>query len=372
MHKVDKYKIEYQTAENLTRVGIYALVDYLWTVRNPILEQSVYFLKHASAKRLSNNAALLAGYHYSRFRKKPYQWAMPASISIEPTTACNLGCPECPSGLKKFSRPTGNLQVDLLSNVLDEIGSYLQYLTFYFQGEPFIHPKMISLIRMASERGIFTATSTNAHFINERTAGEIVESGLNQLIISIDGTTQEVYEQYRRNGSLEKVLEGTRQIIAARKKLRSRFPLVYFQFLVVKPNEHQIEEVEALGKKMGVDGVLFKTAQVYDFKNGNPLIPTNDKYARYKAENDGTFSIKNNLLNQCWKMWQSCVLTWDGRMVPCCFDKDATHEMGRIGDASFRDIWFGERYHAFRSSLLRSRSEIDICKNCSEGTKVWA
>jgi radical SAM protein with 4Fe4S-binding SPASM domain len=171
---------------------------------------------------------------------------------------------------------------------------------------------------------------------------------------------------------LEKVLEGTSKILAARKRKKAVFPLVFFQFLVVKPNEHQISDVLELGKKMGVDDVLFKTAQVYDFEHGNPLIPTIEKYARYRQNADGTYSIKNKLENQCWKMWQSCVVTWDGRMVPCCFDKDASHEMGQLGKDSFRDIWFGETYKQFRAALLKSRSEIDICKNCSEGTKVWA
>jgi radical SAM protein with 4Fe4S-binding SPASM domain len=336
------------------------------------IAQARYFLKHATGRRLSNQAKLLSGFQYSRITKAPHQWAMPSSIAIEPTTACNLGCPECPSGLKKFSRPTGNLHTDLLQGLLDEIGSYLQYLTFYFQGEPFIHPKMMDLIRMASRKNIFTATSTNAHFISDHIADEIVDSGLNQLIISIDGTTQEVYEQYRKRGSLEKVLEGTSKILAARKRKKAVFPLVFFQFLVVKPNEHQISDVLELGKKMGVDDVLFKTAQVYDFEHGNPLIPTIEKYARYRQNADGTYSIKNKLENQCWKMWQSCVVTWDGRMVPCCFDKDASHEMGQLGKDSFRDIWFGETYKQFRAALLKSRSEIDICKNCSEGTKVWA
>lgn len=334
--------------------------------------EAKYYLKHATLKRAKNLWKLWSGYHYSRYTKSPHQWGLPLSISIEPTTACNLGCPECPSGLKNFTRPTGNLNENLLEGILDEIGDTLQYLTFYFQGEPFIHPKMVSLIEKASSRGIFSATSTNAHFITEKVAEEIVESGLNKLIISIDGTTQDVYEQYRVRGKLKKVIEGTRNILAAKEKKNALFPLVYFQFLVVRPNEHQIKDVYKLADELGVDGVLLKTAQVYSYENGNDLIPTIDKYARYKQEKDGTWSIKNKLLNQCWRMWHSCVITWDGRIVPCCFDKDATHELGQFGNTSFKEVWWGESYNAFRRSLLISRSEIEICKNCSEGTKVWA
>lgn len=103
-----------------------------------------------------------------------------------------------------------------------------------------------------------------------------------------------------------------------------------FQFLVVKPNEHQLEDVKKLAHELGVDDVVFKTAQLYDFENGNPLIPENIKYSRYKKNNDGTYSIKNKLLNQCWRMWSSCVVTWDGIVVPCCFDKDAKHQLGDL------------------------------------------
>lgn len=345
---------------------------YLRKVTKLMLNEGKYYLKNASFKRTQNLGKLLAGYHYSRLKKTPHQWGLPLSISIEPTTACNLGCPECPSGLKKFSRPTGNLDVNLLDGILDEIGDTLQYLTFYFQGEPFIHPKMVNLVEKASSRGIFSATSTNAHFISEKVADEIVASGLNKLIISIDGTTQDVYEQYRVRGKLGKVIEGTKNILAAKRKKNAIFPLVYFQFLVVKPNEHQIANVYKLADDLGVDGVLLKTAQVYNYENGNDLIPTIDKYSRYKQRKDGTWAIKNKLLNQCWRMWHSCVITWDGRIVPCCFDKDAKHELGQYGKQSFREIWWGEAYRHFRQSLLISRNEIDICKNCSEGTRVWA
>lgn len=331
-----------------------------------------YLIKNLNLRRAVNAWRSWRSFHHSKRHGEPRVRALPLALSIEPTTACNLGCPECPSGLKSFSRPTGNLKSGLLDQLLEEIGDYLIYLTFYFQGEPFIHPDICNMIGKASNHGIFTATSTNAHFITEKIAEEIIRSGLNRLIISIDGTTQEVYESYRKGGRLAKVIEGTKIILSKRQALNKIFPRVYFQFLVVRPNEHQIEEVKILGKRLGVDGVHFKTAQVYDYEHGNPLIPSIDKYSRYVKDDEGKWRIKNRLDDQCWKMWHSAVLTWDGRVVPCCFDKDAMHEMGQIGNSTFREIWMGHAYNAFRSSLLRSRSEIDICRNCSEGTKVWA
>ena len=118
---------------------------------------------------------------------------------------------------------------------------------------------------------------------------------LDRLIISIDGTTQEVYEQYRVGGNLDKVMEGAKNIVKWKKELKSKTPFIVFQFLVVKPNEHQMEDVKKLAKEMGVDDVWFKTAQVYDYENDpNHLIPTIDKYSRYKKTKNGLMSSKAN------------------------------------------------------------------------------
>ena len=260
----------------------------------------------------------------------------------------------------------------LFRSVIDQLAPTLSYLTFYFQGEPYLHPQFLDMVQYASQKGIYTATSTNAHYLKDETARATVMSSLDRLIISIDGTTQDTYQSYRVGGSLEKVMEGARNIMRWKKELKSSTPHVIFQFLVVKPNEHQIPEVYALAKELGVDQVVLKTAQIYDYKQGSGLIPTQDKYSRYRRTPEGSYQIKNALNNECWKMWHSCVVTWDGKIVPCCFDKDAHFVLGDLRQNSFREIWQGEKYNQFRASLLKSRTEIEICKNCTEGTTVWA
>ena len=325
-----------------------------------------------SARKVWNASRVLSSFYYSRLAGSSRHAGMPISISVEPTTSCNLRCPECPSGLRSFTRPTGMLGTSLFHSVIDQLAPTLSYLTFYFQGEPFLHPQLLEMVRYASSKNIYTATSTNAHYLNEEAARKTVESGLDRLIISIDGSSQEVYENYRVGGKLDKVIEGTKNIIKAKRELKSMTPHVIFQFLVVKQNEHQIEEVEKLAHTLGVDEVALKTAQIYDYKNGSPFIPTSDQYSRYRKKDDGTYELKNELSDHCWKMWNSCVITWDGKVVPCCFDKDAHFVLGDLNKNSFEEIWRGEKYHAFRSTLLRSRSEIEMCRNCTEGTNVWA
>lgn len=332
----------------------------------------IRLLKKLTARKLYNAARVWLSYHLSRTSRRATSLGFPISMSIEPTTSCNLRCPECPSGLRQFSRPTGMLEPSFFRSTIDAVYKDLIYLTFYFQGEPYLNPNFLEMVQYASSKGIFTSTSTNAHYLSAEQARRTVESGLDRLIISIDGTSQETYEQYRVGGNLQKVIDGTRQIVAAKKALGSATPHVVFQFLVVKPNEHQLQEIEQLAAELGVDEVVFKTAQVYDFAQGHPLIPHNERYSRYKKQADGSYRIKNKMLNQCWRMWSGCVVTWDGIVVPCCFDKDASHRLGNLRQQSFSELWHSSKYRDFRQAILRSREEIDICRNCSEGTKVWA
>lgn len=336
------------------------------------IKDSRNFISKLSPRKLGNIGAVLSSYYISRMLGKPVQWGLPFNISIEPTTSCNLRCPECPSGLRSFSRETGMLQRDFFEKTIDELQHQLVYLYLYFQGEPFLNPKFLDMVRYASSKGIYTVTSTNAHYLTDEVAKKTVESGLDRIIVSIDGTTQETYQAYRVGGQLNKVLEGTKNLVRWKKELKSATPHIIFQFLVVKPNEHQIDELHQIAQEIGVDEVKLKTAQVYDFEQGNPLIPDNPQYSRYQKLANGTYRIKNALLNHCWKLWHSCVITWDGKVVPCCFDKDASHRLGNLQTTAFKTIWQGEDYYRFRRNILTARKEIDICTNCTEGTKVWA
>ena len=337
---------------------------HLWDTLN--------FLSNLTLRRIWNALLVFSSYYYSRWTGKPRQWGLPFTINFEPTTACNLRCPECPSGLRQFTRPTGNLKKDFFRSSIDELSHHLLYLIFYFQGEPYINPAFLEMVKHANDKGIYTITSTNGHFLNDKNAKKTIISGLDRLIISVDGTTQEVYEQYRKEGSLDVVLQGIKNVVKWKQELKSKTPHIILQFLVVRPNEHQIDEIKTLSKEIGVDELVFKSAQVYDYEFGNPLIPTIDDHSRYSKLPDGRYQPKAKLHNHCWKLWHGCVITWDGLVVPCCFDKDAQHQLGDLKiQSSFEQIWYGKRYQKFRHQLFNGRQNIDICTNCTEGCKVW-
>jgi len=318
-------------------------------------------------KKAFNLLKLTISYFISNILKRPIHWGMPFGISIEPTNNCNLACPECPTGLRILTRKKGEIDINLYNKLMHETSPYLYTAIFYFQGEPFLNAEIFEMIKHASQKGVYCITSTNGHFLNASNAHKIIDSGLNKLIISIDGISQEIYQKYRVNGSLLKVINGTKVLVETKKRMKSRTPKIVFQFLVTAKNEHQINEAKKLAKELKVDKIEFKTAQIYDFEHGNQLIPANEKYSRYTKKTDGTWNIKSEQKNQCWRMWTNPVVTVSGDVVPCCFDKDAKYKMGNLNDRSFKEIWNSKAYKNYRSQILENRKAIDICTNCTEG-----
>jgi len=165
---------------------------------------------------------------------------------------------------------------------------------------------------------------------------------------------------------LDEVKEGIRNVVKWKKKLKSSRPFLIIQFLVFKHNEQQIPDAEKLVKELGANKLELKTAQVYDYRNDTMLIPDNLKYSRYIRDRDGKWKLKKPVRNRCFRMWSGAVITWDGRVVPCCFDKNATHQMGKLDNHFFKEIWRSKDYDNFRDQILEDRSQISICCNCTE------
>lgn len=326
----------------------------------------IAFIRYLTWAKVVNYTLLMVSFYWSRWKKKPMMRGLPAAMSVEPTTGCNLRCPECPSGLRSFSRPTGMLDPTLYHKIIGEASPHLTYLHLYFQGEPFLHPDFLELVKAADRAKIFTATSTNAHFLTTENVHKVLDSGLKQLIVSVDGASQGVYEQYRIGGNLSKVKAGIECLIQERTKRKQLFPQVIFQFLVTGKNEHELPAIKKMASELQVDQLQLKTAQIYDFAQGSDLIPKDLRYSRYLPAGGGKWKLKKEPTNKCWRMWQGAVVTWDGDMVPCCFDKDAAHKMGNLTTAPLQTVWTTQQYTEFRKQLLTDRSQIEICQNCSE------
>ena len=330
------------------------------------LNNFIVIIRILSITKILNFIKVYFSYLISKFLKKNFHFGMPVSASIEITTNCNLHCPECPSGLKILSRKSGSIEINDFKKYFNQLEKYLISLMLYFQGEPYLNKQFFEIIKYAKSKNVFTATSTNGHFLDNENAKQTVISGLDSLIVSLDGTDQKTYSQYRINGDFDKVISGIKNMVFWKEKLKSKKPYIILQFLVLKTNEHQIEKIKLLSKKLNVNELQLKSAQVYNYKNDKSLIPENTKYSRYKKDDKGKYFIKNKLPNHCYRMWQSIVITWNGDVVPCCYDKDAQNKFGNLNTNSLKQIWKSNEYSSFRNKVLKMRGEIDICKNCNE------
>jgi len=287
---------------------------------------------------------------------------MPVSIGIELTNYCNLRCPECVTGSGKLTRSQGFMDIGLFKTVIKELSPYLYNTNLYFQGEPMLHPQFFSFLE--NSRNTFTTVSTNGHYLSAENSEKIVKSGLNHLIISLDGMDQETYALYRKNGKLNTVIGGIKNAAEAKIRFNSKIKLE-IQFLVNKINEHQIPQIKELAKSVGAS-LRLKSMQVNDIKEAGLWLPLNGKFSRYILVN-GEYVIKSNLPDRCARLWFNPVITWDGKVLPCCFDKNADHIMGDLNQDSFRDIWIGPKYRIFRKSIFSGRNMIEICRNCTSG-----
>lgn len=343
---------------------------FLYTMFKSTVFDSLHFISTLTFRKLANGILVWLSYQLSRFTGRLIHWGAPLSLSIEPTTACNLGCPECPSGLRSFTRSTGSMKIDLAKQIIYAQRKQLMYLGFYFQGEPYLNKDLIEMIAYASSLNIYTGTSTNGHFLTDELAKRTVESGLSRLIISVDGPTAASYATYRKGGDFNEVVEGIQRIMAWKKKLKRRTPYVVIQCVVFRHNEHELDEMRKLALQLHVDALWFKSAQVYDYQNDpHGLIPEKEQYRRYTMHQEGIRPL-NADHTHCWRMWHGNVVTWDGKVVPCCFDKDAQHQLGDVRDMSMQEIWQGHPYRSFRKQLMKSRKNVNICANCSEGLCV--
>lgn len=292
----------------------------------------------------------------------------PIFIAIEPADWCMLGCPECPVGMGKGKDKEHlhhQFSLRQLQILLDDIGDYLHTIIFHFQGEPLLNKQLPELIQLAKQRNIYTMLSTNAQLLNNEWAERLVRSGLDKIIVSMDGISQTSYEKYRVGGNVQKVKEALKFL--SKYKTTFHSPLeIELQMLRLRSNETEWKEVKKGYKKWGATVLSMKTAQFYDYENGNPLMPTKEKYARYKKDIMGKWHLKKSIRNRCLRSWSGCVVDAEGNVLPCCFDKKRRYCFGNINEQSLSEIWKSEQMDEFRKTILSNRSKFSMCTNCTE------
>ena len=317
-------------------------------------------------RRLGNIIKTSASFAASALTGRNIVWGIPPVLTIEPTNLCNLKCPLCTTGSGEMERVGGRMTLDTFNRIMDTLGRDIFFLLIYHQGEPYINKHFHDFVRIAKSRKIYVTTSTNGHYFTAKSIRETIASGLDSMIVSIDGTKQASYARYRVGGSLDRVINGTADLMEERRRMRSRTPNVALQFLVMRHNEHELPEIHRLAGELGVDRLLIKNIEVRSTAEAKKWLPQNDAFRRYHFDGD-SLQVKNSNKESCTRPWLSPLINWDGTLVPCCFDKNGHHSMGNINTAEIGEIWQGVEFQEFREKLLRNRRDIDICRNCNQG-----
>jgi len=325
-----------------------------------VIKKSFTFL------RLINCIKVAVSYGLSLLLKKTIVWGYPVMVMIEPTNICNLRCPLCPSGIGQLTRGRGCMSFELFKSIIDQIEKHSFGILLWNQGEPFLNPDFLKMVAYANSKRLYLLTSTNANV--EFNAQEIINSGLDLMIVSLDGTTQETYSKYRKGGELSLVLKNVQNIIQTKKAKNSCSPLLVWQFLVMKHNEHEVEQIKTLSTELGVDMLAYKTVQIYSKEDIDEFLPKNQKYSRYNLSDINTNLNTPILKNKCYRIWMQPVVNWNGEMAVCCFDKDIQIKVGDVSKTTFKKVWKSKEFMNFRKNILKNRKKYEICRNCGEGT----
>ncbi len=324
--------------------------------------------KYISFKKVVNLFKMYLSYLLSILTRKAIVWGYPFSITTEPTNKCNLKCLECPTGNNSANRKKGFQDIKLYKKLIDDIKDFTIYHMVYFQGEPFLHQDLYEFIKYANQNKIYTSISTNGHFLNKENCKRVIHSGLKKIIISIDGTDQETYEKYRLGGNFNKVISGIKNLVLVKKELKSIYPKIHLQFLVLKHNQYQLAEIKRLSKVLGVNKLKLKSAQIENFTQNSDLIPNISKYSRYFKKSH--YQTKTKLPDKCFRIWSTAVISWEGILIPCCFDKNLEFNLGNINKNSMLKLWKHNIFNNFRKTILHNRKKVAICRNCSEGLRI--
>ena len=269
------------------------------------------------------------------------------------------------------------MPLSIFERVLEQVQATAHTMQFYFQGEPLLNKQLPEMIAATHKAGLYTIVSTNAQSLSQDMANALVQSGLNRIIVSIDGFSEESYQAYRIGGSLQKALDALQCLANAKRSHKSHIR-IELQTLRLKINEHEWEWIKKNYKKLGATHLVFKTAQLYNFEHGHPLMPTNERYSRYRKTTDGTYIHKKSsrlsplasspyrliALQPCLRLWSGCVITTNGDVLPCCYDKDHRHALGNITTHSLREIFHSNKANTLRKHILNGHLP-EMCKNCN-------
>jgi len=286
----------------------------------------------------------------------------PEQVLIEVTNHCNLNCPFCLVGMQNdLLAEHGNVAHDLMSRKMgimspETFAVVRRKLTafgikrafMHFQGEPFLNKHVSEFANQLKADGLYVGIFTNGQVFTNKIIAEITEAEIDLIRFSVDGASEETYQQNRVGGLFAKAYQNMKLMAEAHQGKNTR---IEWQFLPLKNNEHEVEKARAMADEIGVH---FFTKGFRE--TDSDLAP---KDPRYRS---------SFLKKPCTDPYRQIGIYWNGDVVPCCYDVDGKEVMGNLLNENLESIWNSSRYVEFRKmvdEVKRSpEKEPEICKTC--------
>jgi MoaA/NifB/PqqE/SkfB family radical SAM enzyme len=316
------------------------------------------FLRHMTPRRLAN--FVLA--ELNRLTKREVVASMPYILKIESSNICNLRCAFCYDDRSQpgpGQRPYGRMTALDFARLLDEVGPYLFKINLYGFGEPFLFPETFDMIKAARAANVGVGVSSNLNVDDPELARKVVGSGLEVLIFSCHGASQETYARFMQKGNRELALRNLAAIIAERRRVGTKYPLIDWQYCVTKFNQHEVEQAVALAQRLGVDQIRFIRP---DFPDDAPEEWFSDLFPR-RAEEAAAGGMGG-----CSWPWRSAYINYDGGLLPCCREvRETANDFGNVLTQGFKAVWNNPRYRAARRLIADPSRPADpdiMCSRC--------
>jgi len=292
--------------------------------------------------RAWNRAKLLWGY----LARRATLAALPVEYIVETTAKCNLYCPMCPR--ETHAQPKADMSADVFERLVRESGGTAEHMMLIGLGEPFMDPRIFERIEFCHQHSISTLLSTNGTFLDERLAGRILESPLEQITLSFDGASKESFEFYRKGAKFDKVRDNFVRFATLKRARRSRMQIVV-QMVRMERNAGEVAEFVRFWRGVpGVDQVRIKEDET------NILRPD----AGHAAE---------DWKHPCHYLWRGPMyVKQNGDVYPCCqsYMLDGA-PLGNLESQPLARLWNSDQMRSMRRAHATGRAgEIDVCARC--------
>ncbi len=298
--------------------------------------------------------------------KRPLSY--PIALQLEPTIQCQLDCPECPRIKAIEGLPLGHMEWNSYEKLMLEVGPCLTAIAFWQWGEPLLHPRIADMIKLADSYGIITFISTNCQIdMSDAEVHALADSGLDMIIISMDGATQEVYESFRAGGQLSKLKQFVGRLREYKVDSKNERLKINVRVVATIDNEKEIEKIREFAVEAGADIFSVKSVSLYyDDSPDNPVLPEKMQYRSYQYQNKNTQEEYKKMPNHCYKPWQWPTLRYDGTLLFCECDHQMTAALGNVfTDGSFKAVWQGEKARKLRSAYGSDGIiNLEFCQRC--------